>query len=537
MKKLILCTLFILFLTGITTTVMGQDNMSGKDAIELHKKGWSSVVSEARNDKYAKYGIYTSRTMAVFHPEIYLKADMLFLRSVDKKYLTGLLNDDYQYNLSAQFKLSNIVLEQYKTLRSRQFYPQAAPYLNFLDRRMLPVASSLRAKGEGQIKQPEQIKEIELGSLFYSMQRIEHGRASDELFIIYCDNENTYVKVENRLYSMSDLKKTEEVAGNPVLIFNEKAVWYPVMGRDDTTFNQNLKSIVNQYRTSITKPQLSYFEDKTIKVLRIVTKLPMEQRTLAVLAAAQLNSHHGRGNKRLEQTYDLWNEVFESHPQEVYDTTVIPHPAGSLGYIVISKLITKANKLSPLAAYGSSLIEKGQQPFASLKKWYKDNFEYNDLWGLCLVSQTIDESFGTKDGTCVVHAEIWNSILKLNDIKTVTIHRYRPNKTSHRFIYLPQFNRLASNFNLFSIENLSKPLYLPVFLLSTEDEWSTAIQDRLLGNMDNSQLIKIYKQLIAKEDFNVKGLTTFLEVAINTTNPEKVIKYIKTNKIEKIRLP
>ena len=40
---------------------------------DRHRLAWASLVQAARTDPIARYGIYASRTLAVRHPEVYLK--------------------------------------------------------------------------------------------------------------------------------------------------------------------------------------------------------------------------------------------------------------------------------------------------------------------------------------------------------------------------------------------------------------------------------------------------------------------------------
>ena len=56
--------------------------MVEKNAKAIHEETWQKVVNEAKVDKYLKYGIYCSRSLAVKHPEIYLQADLRFFEHI-----------------------------------------------------------------------------------------------------------------------------------------------------------------------------------------------------------------------------------------------------------------------------------------------------------------------------------------------------------------------------------------------------------------------------------------------------------------------
>ena len=47
--------------------------------MEEHINGFKEVVSKAYENKFYRYGIYSSRIMAVKNPEIYLKGDICYL--------------------------------------------------------------------------------------------------------------------------------------------------------------------------------------------------------------------------------------------------------------------------------------------------------------------------------------------------------------------------------------------------------------------------------------------------------------------------
>ena len=55
-----------------------------KRSLEIHERAWASALEKASGDSYHKYAIYATRTIFVKHPEIYLKADMMFLRNMEE---------------------------------------------------------------------------------------------------------------------------------------------------------------------------------------------------------------------------------------------------------------------------------------------------------------------------------------------------------------------------------------------------------------------------------------------------------------------
>ena len=54
----------------------------GQTSLEIHKNAWLSMLHRAETDKYYKYTIYGSRTLAVKHPEVYLRSDAIFTKII-----------------------------------------------------------------------------------------------------------------------------------------------------------------------------------------------------------------------------------------------------------------------------------------------------------------------------------------------------------------------------------------------------------------------------------------------------------------------
>jgi len=58
-----------------------------KVAADKHREAWESLVSAAKENAYAHYALYASRTLAVRHPDVYLKGDRWFFEGASR--LTG----------------------------------------------------------------------------------------------------------------------------------------------------------------------------------------------------------------------------------------------------------------------------------------------------------------------------------------------------------------------------------------------------------------------------------------------------------------
>ena len=62
----------------VLLAICGNPAQSGDYAQDVHERAWLNVAQAATSSKAHKYGIYQSRSIAVYNPEIYLNADALF---------------------------------------------------------------------------------------------------------------------------------------------------------------------------------------------------------------------------------------------------------------------------------------------------------------------------------------------------------------------------------------------------------------------------------------------------------------------------
>ena len=62
----------------VSALFCSHSHLKGENSVAIHENAWEIVVDKAEEDQYYKYSIYVTRTLAVRHPEVYLKADGLF---------------------------------------------------------------------------------------------------------------------------------------------------------------------------------------------------------------------------------------------------------------------------------------------------------------------------------------------------------------------------------------------------------------------------------------------------------------------------
>ena len=349
------------------------------------------ALTKAETDSYYKYGIYASRILAVKHPEIYLQADDLFLEAITtnigfkKSYeITDVQDIYFVWKLHGgemsgpPFSLDYVDFTRYEIIKSGELYPEGYPVLPYLDRRMLTVAATLKSAGN-------RLNQLEKAEQYYFVLK-EHGVASNQLYLVYCDNENAYLYDRGNLIGARDLESVSQVEGNPILIFNEESAWYPLMGRDDASNDAILKQVVDKYATEVTTPELSDFEARMVARLVEVTSLEGLQEDAAIVFAVRSgDTEAGQDNRPFQP---IWQKLASIN--EMARITLI------------ASVNSNANFLSPIAAYlaaiaaeyeGEAKIEAACNEYVSHATPPGATRPGGFLWTLGIVSYTIDDAY------------------------------------------------------------------------------------------------------------------------------------------------
>jgi hypothetical protein len=131
---------------------------------------------------------------------------------------------------------------------------------------------------------------------------------------------------------------------------DQDSVWYPLMNRDDTASDSDLKSIVSQYCTNGSKPILSYFEQASLSNLLSGTKLVNNQDNWAIMFAARAVNQNAWRPKPLRE---LLGGLFPERYKEVPGYGDVPYEITALGMMITEM----GNRLSPAAALLASLAK------------------------------------------------------------------------------------------------------------------------------------------------------------------------------------
>ena len=233
---------------------------------QVHLNGWQALVEAAQTEPASRYAFYSSRVLAVKHPEVYLLADLAFL-------------NDIRSHPYRPYVLTGAAVAANPMIRQQEFFPAGYPFLPYLDRRTMGPVSTLK-NGRGFILG------IDRAMLTYALQR--SSLAAEDLYIVYTDDDHSYLATPDGLLDVSRGAYVAAPQGNPVLIFNEDAVWYPLLERDDRAAVPALAAAVARYAGAVVAPALAPEETALIGSLRQITALDNRaQVAVAVLAASK----------------------------------------------------------------------------------------------------------------------------------------------------------------------------------------------------------------------------------------------------------
>jgi hypothetical protein len=463
-------------------------------AQQIHEAAWLDVLEKAKMQKDFKNGIYASRVIAVKHPELYLKADNCFLQAISsnpgfqKVYFTKDIHSPELFwkrqleMTGPPFSFDDVNFSDLRVVNNRDLYPNEFPFLPFLDRRLLPVASTLKTY-------EKEVTDFEKAVLFYFKLK---RNGSTGAFIVYCDNESAYVYYDDHLVRCNDLNEVAEIPGAPILIFNEEYVWYPLMRRDDSTKSPSLNEIVSTFAVERNRPQLESHEEEFVNKLHEVTNIESKRAE----GFATLASMRSTGVV-LDNFQALWDRVL---PTEDYRL--------GQSYAIIKQFLMKANLLSPVSAYlaAKAIPDSGCQRLWTLsrewigrtatKNWPKTR---DHLWWCSHLEYSIDETFRTRAGHCVTQSCNLSSVLTLAGIDHYVLEagKIRDSET-HHYIFVPGVDaiiddgRIVSSQNtvLYPRETITGGFLNVIIYLNHEGRWANLIGNNYSGNISPVEAVK-----------------------------------------------
>ncbi|MGD2247053.1 MAG: hypothetical protein PVF58_01510 [Candidatus Methanofastidiosia archaeon] len=495
-------------------------------AMELHKGAWEMVLNNAKEDQYYKYGIFVSRTLAVKHPEVYLQSDGIFEAIIttnrgfkevynikDVHTITYFMERTFE---SPPFSFDFVDFSGYNLVKSEEYYPEGYPVLPFFDRRLLPIASTLKSA-------ETQLTQLELGVQYYFATKTEN-----EVYLIYCDNQNTYVATGQDIIWMKTLDPITKIEGNPILIFNEEYVWYPLMERDDTDKSKILKRLVTTYKTDINTPSLSEFEQKMIDTLQQVTALSsdLEKSMAQVLSMRPVQLDEYIKYVRFSDTKAAYAVTYD---RVVKNNVNI--------YAERRSFLKHGNFLSPITAYLAAIGEEypGNTKLMEISREYLKHSSAHEIWlkahghtwDCMLVEQTIDESYTTKAGHCIVQAANLSAVLDLGGIDNYWIEGLT-NKwglPGHDWLCILGYGAIISN----GVWSPKGPLYTNIIdFIGFKEKWAY-IEGEWTGTASPEELIEMLNGLdeFYEEEILIYRGINLTERTVNAISLEEFIRILE----------
>ncbi len=418
--------------------------------MSLHLREWSEAAASAASDSFDRYAFYMSRTLLVTHPEIYLRADRRFYRHVSTVpgYTNAFLEDDResmeflphaQYYRSAPFSLDLFPWDATTTVTSyRCFYPDRYPFLPYVDRRMLPLATTLKTSAK-------KISELEMASIRF-LDRIDDMGSSDQVFVLYSEEGMAWVAAGAEIICAATGESVSRVPGKVILVMNDQVAWYPLMGRDDRDKSQHLSALVGRVASHGAVPTLTEDEQGLLEPVRKATALRGEkQEAMATIAAVRSTGRY----TRWFDFHTLWDLAMPASRERAWQY-----------YGYLEQFMIRSNRLSPVTAFMAACASnaEGYSKLLSIDREWIDlaalpnrNYVWGHLWDECLVEYTVDESYRINSGHCMAQACIISACLDVAGVDNYLLEGEVPG--SHHYVYVPDYEFTYDNGKLQSSQN------------------------------------------------------------------------------------
>jgi hypothetical protein len=258
------------------------------NADSIHWAAWDSVLNRADDMPAVRYSFYAYRTLAVPNPEIYLKSDAFFSDLVAS--IPGsraAFHDRNPRNLDLYQRLQRGEVKGPPftwdgwslTLGSVSDSSIGTRGNSWLDRRLPSAGVLLRSA-------LPQLTTLEASAMLYTQMR-RTGRPDSALFVVVDTSGRGYLADgDNIISAQTALPWEGDLAViAPVLVFNERVVFYPLFGRDDRVSDPTLGRLVGRLG-SPGLPALTLLDRIRLQKLQIAAALPTQQaRDWTVLAA------------------------------------------------------------------------------------------------------------------------------------------------------------------------------------------------------------------------------------------------------------
>ncbi len=482
-------------------------------ARHMHQAAWARLAEAAESDPQARYGLYASRTLAVRHPEIYLWGDAWFAdgartirgfrESFDDPTALGWPHMEYGglfFRQSAEYtgvedghvlRLADVNLDEYRPTSMDRIYP--APLLPYVDRRLAPLAVSL--KTEGKVVTP-----LELAVIAYFQLR-EEGTDPRTMFLAACEGDSAYLVCGNMIWDARRGAVVQSVPRSASLVWNEHSVWHPMMGRDDRPSDGLLARAVESVGIPAADLCDAGWETPLVVRLRQSSDLAGDpERRLAALASVRACGWRFHPYGRVWQEFvpasdldiDISRRLGMVRQFDLWANRVSPATAHLFGvHWGNPELVARLRALSREHLVRTGVVRdapaRGWKPAWRLESW-------GHLWPCGLMEHTIDDAFRSRTGHCVSQSHMLSAVLEAAGIEHIVVNFDRGGVTSnvnHHFVLSLDGSFLFDDgiVNVRGVHAATED-YGPLLSFSYGGEWASTSGDKLYGNVSSSRCIE-----------------------------------------------
>lgn len=475
--------------------VSGPSVASGAKSGALHWAAWDTLQAQAEVIPALRYAFYAYRTFSVPYPEIYLKSDSLFSEVVE--HLPG--------SQAAYFDRDGRNLELYRQLQRGEGKGGAFSWTlwsilpdsifdtedstlstSWLDRRLPSAAVLLRATSR-------RLSTAEAAAMIYTQMR-RTGKPDTALFVIIDTQGRGYLLIDSSVVSPRSLSGLPDGGRSisPAIVFNERAVYYPLFGRDDRSVYPALARAVEKLGAG-GSPRMTAAEKVRAGRMRTVAELPNEQAKL--LAAIVAFGGVGTYDKTLQKAWaQCLRRPADSIPlgcesgmvrTAVYWADQLSAPVAQL-----TELSRPKDLAGSLSAFQVRFLELCGRPVAFPGRSQKSLEAWGNLWSYELIDISFDDIIRTRSGQGSSQALAMSAVL---DLVGVPYYRLEVNegrrKVPDQHWIITDHGRWQFNLGVWTrvADTMSSGRNLPLVLASygTGGRWVNFDVHGVQGDADN----------------------------------------------------
>ena len=407
------------------------------NSMVLHQRAWEDAANNCGVDSLYKYSVYSSRSLAVSNPEVYLQADKLWMDMIAgcngwranylarNRGVTGdkwleevllIIDDGFRGDKNVDaFKWEAFNWEEHRKNATDLFdFYEDAETLECVDNRLVFLWNAMKG--------------LDWQMPYTALAEAEYMRLTSEgkdAYLILTEGRKGYVAelTENTIVLHDSLtgNLADDVDGSAVLVMNNENVWYPLMDRDDRGKDAGLLSVVKKYCNEYETPELTEFEARILEDLREGTRLENKDEFswAKLLAIRAVNQNTWRATPLRELSAELFPERYA----EDSNYSDSPNEQQVQGMVITEM----GNRLSPVSAAWAEIIQRNasepEKAFETLGNTYwerfhrtdsSSNFVYGDYYHCWLPN--LDDKLISGLGNCIVEATNIMSALSLADL-------------------------------------------------------------------------------------------------------------------------